>query len=51
MSEGKVAELKLCFKNLTVEIALKEALTEELFFSHELIGSFAIDFKGQRIGP
>lgn len=45
-------KIKGGFKNLTVEIALKEALTEELlFFPHELNGSFAIDFKGQRIGP
>lgn len=32
--KAKLAKLKLCFKNLTFEIVLKEALTEELLFFH-----------------
>lgn len=49
--QAKVAKMNLSLKNLTAEIAIQEDLTMELHFPHELNGSFAIDFKGQRIGP
>jgi len=41
-----VAKQNLCFKKQAAEIAIKEALTKELHFSHELYGQFATDFKG-----